>query len=503
MNNSGRFIDCSPSPYSLMLSLRDIGYSLDTAIADLIDNSITAGARNIWIRYSWNAGKPWLGLIDDGAGMSSDELCAAMRFGSTNPLDLRDATDLGRFGLGLKTASLSQCRHLIVLSKKNGTLSGCEWDMSKLASEGNGKWLLGVLSEQDVHANSALEAAYEETLSAIDTGTMVFWSQLDRIDEKDTPKKQEDALNALVCAAKSHLELVFHRYLSPGSSGTKTRMFLNGSALNAFDPFNARHVSTQEMPVQKVIVDGQEIQVQPYVLPHHSKLPREEYQRFGGEEGYLHNQGFYVYRNRRLIIKGTWFNLKKKEELNKLIRIRVDIPNTLDHLWKIDVKKSRAVPPERIRRELRQIIDRIEDRGKKVYRQRGTRLAESVRMPAWNRIAKDGGITYEVNRTHPMLVQLSEELCEDHRELLQSYIATLENSFPAEIFFNDVATSPELLRPPGLRKDQFRQILENFLEFLAKNGQVTSDTVRDILSTEPFASDKVLTQQLLHERGIV
>jgi len=122
--------DLKPDPASLIESMRDIGYSMETAVADLIDNSITAESSNIDIRFSWNDGDPWLAIIDDGCGMDSDELTNAMRLGSRNPLEERDKKDLGRYGLGLKTASFSQCRKLTVISKVGESIEGREWNLA-------------------------------------------------------------------------------------------------------------------------------------------------------------------------------------------------------------------------------------------------------------------------------------------------------------------------------------------------------------------------------------
>src|SRR5262245_17756712 len=117
--NARNYVDLSPSPLALLESLRSIGYTLDSALADLVDNSITAKADSISVRFLWNNGKPWVAMLDDGRGMTADELTQAMVFGSRNPSEQRDANDLGRFGLGLKTASISQCRRLTVASKQS------------------------------------------------------------------------------------------------------------------------------------------------------------------------------------------------------------------------------------------------------------------------------------------------------------------------------------------------------------------------------------------------
>src|SRR5690349_3391180 len=122
--------EAHPKPKSTLNSYRSFGYSVQTAIADIIDNSITARAKNIWINYVWDGSKSYLSILDDGLGMDLIELIDAMTPGSKNPQDNRESHDLGRFGLGLKTASFSQCRRLTVVSKKKDTIliKRC-WDL--------------------------------------------------------------------------------------------------------------------------------------------------------------------------------------------------------------------------------------------------------------------------------------------------------------------------------------------------------------------------------------
>jgi hypothetical protein len=338
-------IDLSPSPSSLIESLRDIGYSIEAAVADVVDNSITALSSLVDLRFSWNSGAPWLAIVDNGYGMAHAELIAAMRFGSMSPLDKREANDLGRFGLGLKTASFSQCRCLTVLSKKDGVLSCCQWDLDSILKSNSQKWLLRVLSKEEVEKHGVLTVLKAEFLNSYDSGTIVLWDQIDRIDAGADAEVKESKFHECLNSVRSHLELVFHRYISPEAGRSKVRFRFNKDEMEAFDPFNtSKSVERQSSDFK---CEGENIHVQPYVLPRHNAVSKSEWKKYEGQAGYLHEQGFYVYRNRRLIIKGTWFRLIPKAELTKLLRVRVDIPNTLDHLWRIDVKKSQASPPFR------------------------------------------------------------------------------------------------------------------------------------------------------------
>ena len=117
--------DCPSDASAMGEAMRAYGYNLATALADLIDNSIAAGSRKVWLRCEWAGSSSWISVTDDGSGMAEKELVNAMRLGSTNPTSKRAKSDLGRFGLGLKTASFSQARRLTVITKKkNGKL---EW----------------------------------------------------------------------------------------------------------------------------------------------------------------------------------------------------------------------------------------------------------------------------------------------------------------------------------------------------------------------------------------
>jgi len=495
------YVDLAPSPVSLIESLRNIGYSIETAIADLIDNSITAGASQINIRFAWNAGSSWLAVIDDGSGMTKNELINAMRFGSMNPLESRTLNDLGRFGLGMKTASFSQCRHLTVLSEKGGQVSCCEWDLEQLSKNSNTGWKLGILDAATICQRSILNSVYNESLTHFENGTIVFWEGIDRIEEQIALSKQESHFNAMIDDTRKHLELVFHRFLSPDPGKKKTVITINGDELTAFNPFNPRNLATQELEEQQIVLDGQTIVVQPYVLPHHSKVSQQEYNEYSGEGGYLHNQGFYVYRNRRLIIKGTWFRLIKKEELNKLIRVRIDIPNSLDHLWKIDVKKSHASPPETIRNELKQVINKIEVSGRRVYRQRGKKLLTSIKSPVWNRIASGGTISYHINREHPLVTKLLDIITAEQKAIVGNLLTMFESSFPVDMFFNDIASNPEQVEKPEFNEKDLEMLLEIFIQSWMSAEMSKEELIEKLLSTDPFASNQKVTGKILKQKG--
>ena len=165
----------APNPALILESLRSIGYSLENAIADIIDNSVTADASTVHVCF-FPIDDPYLAIIDDGCGMDDNEITRAMQYGSTNPLDERSQKDLGRFGLGLKTASLSQCRQLTVVSKHDSHWVGRRWDIDHVCA--TGKWSLIVLSEEEIQQLECID-----TLRAFPSGTMVLWKKLDRMQK--------------------------------------------------------------------------------------------------------------------------------------------------------------------------------------------------------------------------------------------------------------------------------------------------------------------------------
>lgn len=494
-------VDLSPAPASLLESLRDVGYSMETAIADILDNSITAKAKNIDIQFSWNFGTPWIAIVDDGIGMSQSKLIKAMRFGSMSPTEIRARDDLGRFGLGLKTASFSQCRQLTVLTKQGDVTSICQWDLNHVVS--SGLWELRVIPFTKIVTCPQLFSLFNAHLSKIESGTIVLWDCLDRIDLVAIKGKAEIHLNSLIDDVRKHLELVFHRFLSPGSSNPGLKQLhirINGRELDAYDPFSVR--TSSELPEEHFTCKNEKVTVQPYLLAHHNKVPRHEYERNSGEGGYLQNQGFYVYRNYRLIIKSTWFRLLPKSELTKLLRVRVDIPNSLDHLWKIDVKKSNAFPPDSIRSDLSRIIGRIEVSGKKVYGQRGRRLSTAAKTPVWTRRASENTVCYEINREHPLVLNLIKDLPQSQRQQLQDLLALFEGQFPVDMFFHDFASAPEQLCCPKFEENDLQRLVDQFITFWGLDNQSSAEQIEELLQVDPFSTNKELTLKMLAQRGI-
>lgn len=389
-----------PFAPTLIESTRAIGYSFEAAIADIIDNSIAADANKIDI-YFFPSDDSYISIVDNGMGMSEVELEKAMQYGSKSPADIREAKDLGRFGLGLKTASLSQCRALTVVTKRGNSLYGRRWDIDHVISKSD--WSLLVLEDEEIAGVPKINELKKNA-----SGTLVVWQRLDRLSAGDV--QFEKNMASRFDNVREHLALVFHRYLSGDEGVNKIQININNKPILPTDPFLDKR-SNRPMADEVILISRggitSRIIVRPYILPHISCMTAEEIKELGGEDGLKKMQGFYVYRNKRLITWGTWFRMMRQGDLSKLARIRVDIPNSLDDLWTLDIKKSSAIPPAEVRMNLEAIIGKIAEKSKRTWTYRGKKETRDDAVHIWNRMRnRQGGIYYEINREHPMVKHL-------------------------------------------------------------------------------------------------
>ena len=429
-----RELHLPPSAASLSASLRDIGYTLETAIADLVDNSIAAGAQNVDVYCDPEAQTPALAVIDDGCGMSQDEIVDAMRLGGNRKQKERSDYDLGKFGLGLKTASFSQCRRLIVVSRKDGKLSGIDWDLDVL--ETRDSWIVRELDSQEIS-----QLPFSEQLPA--NGTLVLWQKLDRLFEALDGRSKHEVVCEKIAALDRHLGLVFHRFLA----GTvqwhgALSLRVNGHPIRAFDPFCRDHPATLEEAKEIMHVAGEEVTMVPFILPHHSKLKAHVFDQYKDRSDFVANQGVYVYRNCRLIAWGGWFRLRAKSEATKLARVQIDFPSILDEHWTIDIKKSSAIPPKAVRDQLRCLVDSITNRSIGVIKNKGRRPISTVRFPVWDRLEGNQGVRYALSTRHPLVNALMDRLKEDEQAKLKLLLAVIAAALPVEAIYADHAIHP-------------------------------------------------------------
>ena len=465
----------SPHAPTLIESTRAIGYTLEAAIADIVDNSISASASCIDI-FFFPVGDSYVAILDDGYGMDADALEIAMRYGSQNPNEKRDANDLGRFGLGLKTASLSQCRTLIVASKQDSHIEARCWDIDHVI--GSHDWSLMILdSEEEFKAIPQIEE-----LRKLQSGTLVVWQNLDRLKvgeldfSRSMGKKMDDVRN--------HLSLVFHRYISGEPGIKKIHLRMNNRSVDPADPFLSKR-NTQVMSDEIMNINGSKVVVRPYILPHISNLTSDEIVVLGGKEGLRKSQGVYVYRNKRLLVWGTWFRMMRKAELSKLARVQIDIPNELDRLWTLDIKKSTAMPPEEVRNNLDSVIERLAEHSKRTWVFRGKKETHDSIIHIWQRIkGKQGGAYYTINRDHP-LVEVFEESTQQTKRNVENLLKAIENGLPLSSLYLDLNSD----KPVENETESSAQVVENLLQDLL--AQIHDDVAKTELLerlavSEPF-----------------
>lgn len=467
--------EVAPDPH-LMESMRAVGYTLETAIADIVDNSITAGATQVDIRFAASP-QARIGIIDNGSGMDEVELVQAMRLAGRPPSTVRGPNDLGRFGLGLKTASLSQARSVTVISKQGADLKAVQWDLDHLAT--TGRWALQILNASETQGTPWLE-----TLNHYDSGTMVLWEKLDQLHAP--PDQLEWELDARMATARSHLALVFHRFADPVTSprAQPLTIRINGATIPRVDPFLTHHKGTQTGQRERIRVGNVWVNVQPYTLPYVSKLRASDKETAQIAGTLRDSQGFYIYRAGRLVLWGTWFKIIPRDELGKLARVQVDVPNTLDHLWALDIKKSSTAPPPEVRRRLAQIAGRIVGPSRRAHKYRGRADDPGQIRRLWTLIHDRDTFHYEINASHPLVATMSEQLDPSERRMLQTLLRAIEASFPVEDAYVRLGSDNTHLSPAVLPAE----LAELVRSLYATTGRDPKDLARDLATVEPFST---------------
>ena len=476
-----------PRAGALIESLRGLGYTVATALADLVDNSISAHAANVDVRFEWAGDRSWVRITDDGEGMADPELERAMRLGARDPRDARASDDLGRFGMGLKTASFSQARRLTVASRtESGAYSCLRWDLDRLREEG-GDWTL--LEGPDPQSAAALA-----TLDEMSSGTVVLWEKLDRIV---TEGFEAEHLFEIVDGVESALAMTFHRLLA--GPAPKLRLRINGKAVVPWDPFMGGHpAKAWESPIYS-IPGAHPVQVQCHVLPHKDMLTASEAEAAAGPAGWSSQQGFYIYRNRRLLAAGGWLRFGDrgrkwtKDEPYRLARIRIDISNSDDADWKINVLKSTASPPVSLRPHLQRLGAETRERARRVFAHRGRLTPTSSNsvggLPdAWVARRSPRGTSYRIARDHDLVRAVIDRAGPLRRDL-EAMLKLIEETVPVQRIWLDTAEDKET--PVNdfseSAEDDVREVIEALFETLTEVRGLNADTAKArLLRTSPF-----------------
>jgi len=467
--------EVNPNISNFIKSLRDVGYTFEIAVADVLDNSISADATDIQI-YTVPAPEIVFCMLDNGKGMCEDELTEAMRLATQNPENIRDKKDLGRFGLGLKTASFSQCKKLTVISKKDNQMHIKQWDLDYISRE-NTWWLLSP------EIGQFEKYSFVKQLETYDSGTLVIWEDIDRYQAK-TFTEHIDKL-------KKHLSLVFHKFLEGSASFKKLKISINNNPLKAFNPFNISHDATFEKSPTKIKIFNSEILITPYILPDHKRLSQEEWDEYATEDGYIKSQGFYLYRANRLLIHGTWWGLHKATDIHKLVRIKIDIPNDQDEFWGIDIKKSTANPMPEIKKDLKIIIAEVTKESMKPIQRKSRQLKDKTITRFWDIILDNKMFHFGINRQHPLYKELIDSMSHDQQYILEMYLKGLEAYLPLESIQSQLQQNPHNIQQKNvLSMEDIRGLVEKL-----KSSGMTNEYIQDLLKTEMFKYNKELLSE--------
>ena len=424
-------VDASPDPRSHIKTLMRIGYTMPSAVSDILDNSITAEARNIEIFSLPGEKETSISITDDGKGMSAEELINNMKIGCKDPGDERLRGDLGRFGSGMKTASFSQARRLTILTKKKDQpICAAIWDIDQIEKENT--WCLEVLTEEEAKAHPLLR------LNLDNMGTQVILEKLSCLNKNNHSLDDDTVMATNLSDLGEYISLHFHKFME---GKNKVRILINGNQLEGIDPFMSKSPGYQEGRSEKLRCKGGYIEINTHVLPHFNRMDEKSLKRLGGSEGVVQNQGLYIYRENRLINAGGWLNLAKTSQLGALARVEVNVPSALDKDWATDVKKASLQLPPRIKKELRKFLSDPIKRSKKVYSYRG-KQDKANKFWDINENENSKTIAYQISTENDLLIDVVQSLSSDKKSQLIKYLGSLAENLPLNHIYQKMSESP-------------------------------------------------------------
>ena len=425
-------VDGTPSPKSLIKTLMRVGYDFNMAVGDIVDNSISADAKNIRIFTSLDPQYPTFSIYDDGWGMSEKELYENMKLAAKDPSLERDKNDLGRFGSGMKTASFSQARKLIVISKKKGSkICGAYWDIDEIESSDSWEVLMS-LSEEEINSIYGFD---KDMLS--ETGTVIIWHKI--ISFKETQHTSlENIIANTIDSMSRYLSLHFHKFMQLND---KVSFFVNQRKLSPINPF-IKGKGSMDLTPENIRGKKGNVEIKPHVLPHPQYLSQSQIDKLGGIDAIYKNQGLYIYRASRLIIAGGWMGLSSRNILGNLARVEVNIPASLDDEWSTDVKKSSLQLPVMVQKKLKQICQKPikKSRGEHMHRGKKEEVNEYWFI---NENKQDNTTKYEVHLKNNELVEIAEKMTRANRTKLKEFLRNLSKYLPVNHIFSRIGKSPK------------------------------------------------------------
>jgi hypothetical protein len=480
--------DFSPDPLALLESNRNLGYSIEEAVADLIDNSITAEATSIVFNLDWNNGTPIFKLHDNGKGMNGEKLIDSFKLGS---LEQRNPKDLGRFGFGMKTASLSQARELIVISKQQDhKVCLRSLDLDFIANN-NKRWNLK-------HCDPVVFKNEIDQLNKDGQGTFIYWKSWDR-----APTSNDDFIS-LISKISNYASVCFHRYIEAGK-----KIYSHDELLKPISPIPKESQKYSEIPLE----NHEDSKQTAYILKH-PKYWELDYDSmrlinsFKLFNGFSAQQGIYIYRcNRLLNPYGGWLGVIKPINASKLARVTIDYPNSADNLWSLDITKTHSSIPYEFRKEIEKLIEKTKLESISKIARGVSSVANKIKnlynnSLLWNE-SEDKNLRcykYSPDTNHPIFQNLIESKKVDKKTLEFIFDLLSQNLPVARIIENndnDSGKHDRMVRHEELNKDEldFAKKIYNRIK-IEKNK---AEALNFILRCEPFCYHEAQIKKYLNE----
>ncbi|WP_442587458.1 ATP-binding protein [Pedobacter sp. AW31-3R] len=471
--------EAKPNPKSTINSYRSFGYTLSTAISDIIDNSISAKASEIYIDFIWQGKDSYISISDNGIGMNLGGLIAAMTPGSKDPDDFRHEGDLGRFGMGLKTASFSQCKRLTVSTKQDGVLHNRCWDID-FVNEVEAWTLLNFISNPEL----------THKINTLNSGSVIIWEKLDRIvGNSDTSNEAvKSAFYHELKIVRDHIALVFHKFIE----NKKVQIIINDSEVEPWNPFLLDLNPKPEMGLPEIL--NGKVEVVYYILPHMSRISHLDYEKSGGPLGWYQQQGFYIYRGDRLLVAGDWLGLEKQREYSKLVRISINFTNTSDFDWHLDIKKSTASPPFEIRKDLKRIAKLACLKSAQIYNWRGQKSfgvnnePHSIQTLWYEEVNRENVKKYKINKKHTLIKRVL-DLDKSGNHLFSKALKLIEENIPVELILynqNEDPSQHEIEKIADIPADSLIDLAVELYSMNIEMGVPKELAAQQIMNSMPF-----------------
>ncbi len=462
MDNVIEQFDATPGT-NLLDVLGNSGYSLQAAIADIIDNSISAKSKNIYITFSLDGPNSYISIVDDGIGMNLKKLKEASTIAYKNVNEERKASDLGRFSTGINSASASVCSKLTIQSKvlREKNYNTILIDYARMKEEK--KWICKVIDSSQNYLNKK-------------SGTAIVWSNLKDIalaqNDKDFYKK--------ISVVEKHVAHVFNDYIKNGIN-----IWINNNLVKGWDPFFQSNLKTTKITEEKYEYHGSVISFQVFILPPFNNLNQDD-QAYMKGYGLSEQQGFYIYRKNRLIKEGSWLDIEDLSISNKYdyARIRVDIENSVDKYFKPNFLKNEIAIPDDLISVFKRIALNARSESRKNYNyMKAPSIARNTKsnknITVWNTKNTSDGLLLSINEKHPSVHSLCKNMSDKDRKRLFKLIS---NSIP----IGEISRSG--MSPKQNSVLNLDEEIKEMYELLKSDGLSDIEIMKKMSSCEPFCS---------------